>query len=136
MIEALFKNRTNNTFIQLFRYTFVGGIAFVFDFGTLFVLTEYGNVYYLTSAAVAFLIGVTINYFLSIAWVFHRRSVVSRQVEFYVFMGIGIAGLGLNEFFIWFFTEIIQFHYLYSKIVSTFFVYLWNFSIRKFTLFR
>ena len=29
IIEKLLKNRTNNTFIQLFRYAFVGGVAFI-----------------------------------------------------------------------------------------------------------
>ena len=136
MIEGLLKTKTNNTLIQLFRYTFVGGVAFIFDFGTLFILTEYFNVYYLISAAIAFLLGLTINYFLSIIWVFEKRTIKSKYIEFVIFALIGIFGLILNEFFIWSFTEILNIHYLFSKIISTVFVYLWNFFIRKFLLFR
>jgi putative flippase GtrA len=136
MIEVLLKTKTNNTLIQLFRYTFVGGVAFIFDFGSLFILTEYFNVYYLISAAIAFLLGLTINYFLSIIWVFEKRSINSKYIEFIVFALIGTIGLALNEFFMWFFTEIVNTHYLFSKLISTVFVYLWNFTIRKFTLFR
>ena len=136
MIEQLLKNKTNNTLIQLFRYTFVGGIAFIFDFGTLYLLTEYFNIYYLVSAAIAFLFGLTINYFLSIIWVFQKRSLKSKYVEFIVFALIGIIGLALNEFIIWFFTETVNIHYLQSKIISTVFVYLYNFSIRKYFLFH
>ena len=136
MIDQLLKNKTNNTLIQLFRYTFVGGFAFIFDFGLLYILTEYFNIYYLVSAAIAFLLGLTINYFLSVIWIFKNRSIKSKYVEFVVFALIGIVGLALNEFIIWFFTEIINTHYLYSKLISTALVYLWNFFIRKFTLFR
>lgn len=135
MIEQLFKNSTNNTFIQLFRYTFVGGFAFIFDFGSLYILTEYLNVYYLLSAAIAFLLGLAINYFLSVIWVFGKRSIKSKHVEFVIFALIGIFGLALNELIIWFFTEVVNIHYLYSKLISTALVYLWNFFIRKFTLF-
>ena len=135
MLNQLIKNKTNNTLIQLFRYTFVGGVAFIFDFGTLYILTEFFNIYYLVSAALAFLLGLTINYFLSVIWVFKERSIKSKYVEFVVFAFIGIIGLALNEFIMWFFTEIVNLHYLYSKLISTIIVYLWNFFIRKFILF-
>ncbi len=136
MLKLLLKTKTNNIWIQLFRYTFVGGIAFIFDFSCLFVLTEYFNVYYLISAAIAFLIGITINYCLSIAWVFEKHAIKSRLLEGIIFACVGIIGLVLNELFIWFFAEKIRLHYLQAKLISTVFVYLWNFFIRKFTLFR
>jgi putative flippase GtrA len=136
MMEQLFKNKTNNTVIQLFRYTFVGGLSFIFDFGSLYILTEYFNIYYLVSAAIAFMLGLTINYLLSISWVFEKRSIESKHVEFFIFAIIGIVGLALNELFIWFFTEIVGAYYLYSKLMSTGLVYLWNFFVRKYTLFR
>ena len=133
--EKLLKNRTNNTFIQLFRYTFVGGVAFIVDFSSLFFLTEFLGIYYLTSAAIAFLLGLTTNYILSIVWVFSKRRIKNRWFELGIFAVIGIVGLAFNELLIWFFTEHIHFHYLLSKIVSTVFVYLWNFFARKSILF-
>ncbi|MBW1971284.1 MAG: GtrA family protein [Deltaproteobacteria bacterium] len=136
MIEKLLKRKTNNIFIQLFRYTFVGGFAFIVDFGSLFVLTEFIHIYYLISAAIAFILGLGTNYILSIIWVFDKRIFKNKYIEFMIFGIIGIVGLGLNELFIWFFTEEMHFYYLISKIISTFFVYLWNFFARKFILFR
>jgi putative flippase GtrA len=134
--NILIKGRTDNTFIQLFRYTFVGGIAFIADFCSLFVFTEIFAVHYLISAAIAFLLGLMTNYSLSIVWVFHKHTMNNKLYEFIIFAIIGILGLGLNEFFIWFFTERVGFYYLLSKIFSTVFVYLWNFFTRKFVLFR
>jgi putative flippase GtrA len=134
-MDGLLRAQRNDTLAQLFRYTFVGGLAFIVDFSSLFVLTQFLKIYYLVSAAVGFLLGLALNYGLSITWVFAKRSVEKRWVEFLVFALIGVVGLALNEFFMWLFTEIFHFHYLLSKIGSTLFVYLWNFFARKFALF-
>lgn len=136
MLQKIIDNNPNNTLVQLFKYTFVGGIAFIFDFGSLYVLTEIYNIHYMISAAIAFLIGLSINYYLSIVWVFKKRSLKSKSLEFSIFMLIGLVGLILNELFIWIFTEIANIYYLNSKILSTFLVYLWNFFIRKYILFK
>ena len=106
------------------------------DMGTLFILTEYANIYYLTSAAIAFLLGLATNYFLSIFWVFNRRSVQNRMAEIIIFAVIGVIGLGLNEGLIWYFTEIVCLYYMISKVISTGFIYLWNFFARKYILYR
>jgi putative flippase GtrA len=130
------KTDPNTLFGQLCRYTIVGFIAFVFDFGTLYGLTHFLGVHYLLSAAAAFVLGLSVNYTLSIKWVFSRRTVRNGSAEFLIFALVGAAGLGLNELFIWLFTEIAHFHYLVSKIISTIFVYLWNFFARKYALFN
>ncbi len=96
LIKSVFKEKTDNTLLQLFRYTFVGGFAFIVDFGTLFILTEYCNIHYLVSGGAGFILGLTINYFLSVKWVFSTRVVESRLMKFWLFSLIGIAGLGLN----------------------------------------
>ena len=121
---------------QLFRYTIVGGFAFIIDFGSLVLLTSVFHVYYLYSAAIAFMLGLSTNYSLSITWVFSTRSLSNRYAEFAIFAWTGIIGLGLNEFFMWLFTDIGHQHYVVSKIVSTFLVFSWNFLSRKFILFR
>ncbi len=123
-------------FPQFCRYSVVGGIAFGCDFAVLFVLTHFLGVHYLVSACIGFLVGMTVNYALSTRWVFDRRSIQNKKVEFLVFALIGLAGLGMNELFMWLFTEIARLHYLGSKAVSTVFVYLWNFFARKYSLFK
>jgi putative flippase GtrA len=106
--------RSSDTFPQLCRYTFVGAIAFAFDYGALFGFTHFLGIHYLISAGIGFLIGLCVNYVLSIKWVFRRRSSGSKSAEILIFALIGVAGLGLNELLIWFFTEIALFHYLLS----------------------
>jgi putative flippase GtrA len=136
MLALLFKRRTDKTSIQFLRYIFVGGVAFLVDFGSLYLLTDFLGVYYLISAAIAFILGLITNYLLSISWVFNKHKFDSKSFEFGVFAVIGIIGLILNEVFIWFFTAELNFYYLISKILAAIIILFWNFFARKLTLFR
>lgn len=128
-------SKSDKTSIQLLRYGIVGGIAYSVDFGFLFFLTEFIKIHYLVSAAIAFILGLLTNYVLSILWVFPKRTLADKRIEFLIFSIIGLIGLGFNELIIWFFTELIHFHYLISKIFSTIVVFFWNFLARKKILF-
>ena len=134
-IKSFIFNKSDKTSVQFVKYVFVGGIAYCVDFGSLFFLTEVVKIHYLVSAAIAFILGLLTNYAISILWVFPRRALANKRVEFLIFSVIGLVGLGLNEVIIWFFTESMHFHYLISKIFSTFVVFIWNFIARKKILF-
>jgi putative flippase GtrA len=134
-LSFLFKGKTDKTFLQLFRYTFVGGFAFIVDFALLYVLTDYLYIHYLTSAAISFIAGLVVNYILSKIWVFNKSSYKNRWVEFLVFALIGIVGLLFTEILMWFFTSALSIYYILSKIATTVIVYLWNFFARKIIIF-
>lgn len=136
MLSVLIVNKTDSVLIQLFRYTVVGGMAFILDFSTLYLLTEYLLIHYLVSAVIAFLLGLTFNYVLSTLWVFSSRNLENRYAEFVIFSCIGFGGLLTNELTIYFFTEFASLHYLHSKLISTAIVYIFNFSLRKYILFK
>jgi len=134
-IRSFLFKKSDKTSVQLFKYFFVGGIAYTVDFGSLFILTDIVKIHYLISAAIAFTLGLITNYTLSIFWVFSKRTVDNKRLEFIIFSIIGVVGLGLNEGIIWFFTETVHFHYLISKVFSTVVVFFWNFFARKKILF-
>ncbi len=135
-VRKLLTQSTDKTGIQFFRYIFVGGVAFLVDFASLYIFTDYIGIFYLISAAIAFILGLITNYILSINWVFNRRSLDNKTIEFSVFAFIGIVGLGLNELLIWFFTAEIGLFYLLSKISAAIIILFWNFFARKVTLFK
>jgi putative flippase GtrA len=135
-IKTLFAGKTNQVLIQLFRYTFVGGFAFLVDFGLLFLLKEICGLHYILSASLSFIAGLFVNYIISIYWVFTSSKNQNRKLEFLYFGIIGLIGLGFNDLFMWLFTDKIHFHYLFSKIVAAILVYLWNFFARKYLLFN
>lgn len=122
--------------LQFLRYSVVGGIAFVVDYGTLYLLTEFLGLHYLISAAIAFILGLICNYCLSTKWVFGESRIRSRWAEFIGFALIGVVGLGLNELIIYVSTDILGIHYMIGKIASTFIVFIWNFLARRFILFK
>jgi putative flippase GtrA len=134
--KKIFLQHTDNIFLQLFRYGFVGGTAFVIDFGLLWALTEFLHLHYIFAATFSFIAGLTTNYFLSKMWVFNQTKVKSRTVEFLVFAFIGVIGLLFNDLIMYLATEKMAQHYLVSKIISTVIVFLWNFLARKFILFN
>lgn len=134
IIDRLFVKKTDNFFVQLIRYTFVGGFAFVVDFGLLWILTEFAGFHYVLSATISFIAGLLVNYFISTLWVFESKM-KSKAVEFIAFTLIGIVGLGLNDLFIWLFTEQLHIHYMASKLITAVLVYLWNFMARKYFVF-
>ena len=131
------KNKHKSIIIrQLVLYGIVGGIAFIADYGTLWFLTEYCHHHYLLSAAIAFILGLVINYVLSTKWVFSDRKYKSKWIEFLFFTFIGIVGLGLNEILIFIVSHNLDKHYMIGKIISTIVVFFWNFLARKYLLFK
>jgi putative flippase GtrA len=135
-IDKLIKNQTDSTHIQFFRYIFVGGAAFIVDFVSLFIFTDVFGVYYLISAALAFILGLIANYTLSINWVFNKRTLDNKISEFTIFAFIGVIGIFLNVAIIYLFTEYVGLFYLLSKIIAAALILFWNFFARKITLFK
>ncbi len=135
-IRRLFVGGTSDVRVQLLRYFFVGGFAWLVDFGLLAGLTELAGMHYLWSAAVGFMAGLVINYVISVWWVFDSRRLSSPLAEFGLFAFIGVAGLGWNELLLWLLVAFGGVHYLLSKVAATAFVFGWNFVVRKVVLFR
>jgi putative flippase GtrA len=69
-------------------------------------------------------------------WVFDRRTISNGPLELTILAVIALVGLGLNEAIMWSAHELLHLHYLMAKAVSGAVVSLWNFSARKFLLFR
>ena len=136
LFHKLFYGSTDKLLVQFVRYFFVGGFAFVVDFGLLYILTEYAGLHYLLSATLSFIAGLLVNYIISCLWVFNGSKFKNRLVAFLFFAAIGVVGLALNDTLIWLFTDCIGTHYMFSKIVAAAMVYLWNFFARKYLVFR
>lgn len=135
-LKTLLKDKPDSLIGQLLRYAVVGGISFVVDYGSLWLLTEKAGLPYLWSAAIAFILGLICNYLLSTAWVFGESRIKNAWGEFLAFAIIGLVGLGLNELIMYGCTDGLGFHYMLSKIVSTGIVFFWNFLARRFLVFK
>lgn len=118
------------------RYLLVGVISFGVDFTVLVALTEVAGLHYLVSGALAFTVGVLINYLLSVTWVFERRGRAHNTTfEFLVYAVIGVTGLGVNQVVLYSLSDILDFHYTLSKLAAGAAVLLWTFFLRRAVLF-
>ncbi|WP_373797279.1 GtrA family protein [Jeotgalibaca porci] len=117
---------------QLMKFGVVGIIATVIDFVVLTILTETFGVYYLTSAAIGFIVATLFNYVASMRYVFNSRfGPHEKRKELIIFILLSVVGLGLNQFFMWLFVEFFSIFYIFSKVLATVLVMAWNFVSRK-----
>lgn len=136
IFKSLFIENSNSSLIQSLRYVFVGGGAFLVDSLLLYILTKFG-LHYLISASLAFLFGLTVNFFLSKKFIFTKASQITTPLgEFFAYGLIGVIGLALTELFMFLFTSVIGFYFMISKISSSVIILGWNFFARKLFLYR
>ena len=131
MIDKLFKQKTDNIFIQFFRYVSVGGTAFAVDFFFLYFFSDICGIYYLVSAVLSFIISVLVNYIMSTKWVFNQDNIENKVLEFNLFILISTIGLVFTEILLYLFTDVFGIYYLISKIISAIIVLFWNFIARR-----
>lgn len=129
--NKLFKIKTDNLYLQFFRYIFVGGTSFIVDFLIYISLINFFGINYLISAALAFLTAVLVNYVMSIRWVFNQDKIDNRVVEFNLFLLISGLGLVFTEILLYLFTDILGVNYIISKIIASIIVLFWNFTARR-----
>ena len=129
--RALFIAPTNNGYIQLFRYGFVGGGAFCVDFATYCILERWG-IHYLLAGIGAFIVGFAFNFTVSRILIFcadgnqkiNRRELLSVLI-------ISCIGLALTELLLFVGVYWINMDYRLSKIFASVLVLFWNYIARK-----
>ena len=116
---------------QLVKFGFVGGIAFLIDYGFLYIFTEYFHLYYFVSSILSFSISVIFNYVASVIWVFDVDKEKSKVRNFIIFIFLSVVGLAINQLIMWFGVEVLSYYYRLVKLVATFIVMVFNFVTRK-----
>lgn len=117
------------------KYTLVGGLAFVADFAALAILVSGLGVHYLLATLLAFLLGVWVNYQLSVHWVFSFRYFNHRGAEFTLFMLVGVVTLlGSLSLMAWLVSGM-GLHYMLAKCVAAALTLIANFAGRRLLLF-
>lgn len=129
---------------EFFRYALVGGVSFLADFGTLtffeeIVFGQREDWQIFVSTAAGFIVGLIMNYILSLIFVF-RSSDNKRDGKsvgaFLVFALVGVIGLGITEGLMHLGVNVMHFHYMITKIVTAGIVLVWNYLGRKILVFN
>lgn len=147
-IKKIVSGKTDNTFIQFFRYIFVGGGATVVQYLIMIVMKEAFGIDANIGNAFGFVGGLITNYIISTYWVFDKAAVKNKAAEFTAFALIGVVGLGINQGLIWLFDKPLaekqafgslipeRFYYIIGQVLATGITFFWNFFARKYLLFN
>lgn len=133
--------RYKGVVLDFMKYAVVGGVAFAVDFGVMVGCREFifpavsWGVY--ASVAFGFFAGLTVNYLLSMVFVFSDRTRYRdgwTWSAFCWFAAIGVAGVILTEFGMWVGYGLLRFNYMAVKVVVSGCVLIWNFLGRRILL--
>ena len=130
-VKGLIFAPTHNEYLQFFRCMLASSIATVADWFSLIFLTEVG-MFYISSAALAYAVGIMVNFLLSKFFAFNGAVAKTGLVlEFLGYIIIGAVGMGLTIGIMFILTSLAHFHYLGSKLIATTIVFIWNYVARK-----
>ncbi len=134
--NVIFKVLNKPQIYQIIKFGIVGMITAAVDYFLLYALVEFYSMNYLTATAIGFFVGSTLNYILSLLFVFEGGRFKSKFTEFSVFIIFTAIGLVLNHLIMWFGVDILESNYLAIKIISLVLVTLFNFLTKKFLVFK
>jgi putative flippase GtrA len=120
---------------QAAGYAGASALAFGTDFLLLLLLVAVSGMAYLPAAALSFLAGTLVVYWLSIRHVFDYRRLEDWRREFAIFAGLGLAGLAVNLAAIYMLVEGFGLHYLIAKVGAAGCTFCVNFLLRRWMLF-
>jgi len=126
--------RIRETLIKMIQFGMVGGLMIILNVVLLFLLTSLIGIYYIVSAILSYLLLTGLSFFLNEKWTFNsithpnHKKLWHRFVSYYL---VALSGMTLNILILFLLTEYGNVFYLYSSIIASFLVFLWNFSLNK-----
>lgn len=120
---------------QIIKFGAVGFLCFFIEYGLLILLHELLHLDVLLANLIAFVVSATVNYILSILFVFETDKNKNRKKEFIVFFALSVGGLIINEIVMWAGTKVLDpfwsSSYIIVKPFATGVVMVYNFITRK-----
>lgn len=132
----LFKKKNNQLHVEFFRYFVSSGISLIFDYLTYFLLTRIFRTNYIISNIIGNTVGMIVNYILNILWVFEKRKIKNKIVEFILFAITFFLGTAIHTFVFWIFKDLLLIYDIISRVIATIISYFFRFITRKIFLFK
>lgn len=123
-------------FHSLFKYVTSGGTSALVNIGTLYLLTEYGQVHYLQSAVVSFILAFFVSFTLQKFWTFQNMDTKMVHWQMMWYLLLSLTNLLVNTLIIYSLVEYIRLWYVAAAIVSGAILAVTNFFVYKLVIFR
>lgn len=130
---------------ELIKFCVVGGSGTLVDFGTTWLLKEKAHLNRYVANSCGFILAASTNYILNRLWTFHSQNPEITK-EYFLFIGISLLGLLLNNCFLWLFSEKIslpllsnhgsKLRFYSSKLIAIGLVTVWNFFMNYYITFK
>ncbi len=135
---------TNNEFIKVILYLFVGGTAALVEWGLFYLFFYYLlvglglNVDILTMLATALAFGLSTlyHYFLGNILVFDSGSKYDKSKELSLVFLVSIMGLVFNLVLMYIFVGLLAWQPMFAKVLTSCIVVVWNYLSRKKWIFK
>ncbi len=124
-------NYTNNEFIKIILYLFVGGSAALIEWAFFYAFNSAMSVNYLASTACAYFLSTLYHYFMCNILVFTSGVRYGKAKELSLVFLVSGMGLLFNLILMYVFVGLFAWDGLPAKIAATCIVVVWNYLARK-----
>ena len=135
---------TNNEFIKVILYLFVGGTAALVEWGLFFLFFYYllvglglsVDTLTMVSTALAFGLSTLYHYSLGNILVFDSGSKYDKSKELSLVFLVSIMGLVFNLVLMYIFVGVLAWQPMFAKVLTSCIVVVWNYLSRKKWIFK
>ena len=121
--------------IKFLKFCAVGLSGMLIDFGTTWLLKEKARINKYIANSTGFILAATSNYIWNRIWTFGSKN-EEIAVEYFSFILISVAGLGINNFVIFILNDKLKMNFYLSKLIAIGVVTIWNFAMNFLITFR
>ena len=135
---------TNNEFVKIILYLFVGGTAALVEWGLFYLFFYYLLVglglsidtLTMVATALAFGLSTLYHYFLGNVLVFDSGSKYEKSKELSLVFLVSIMGLVFNLILMYVFVGLLAWQPMLAKVITSCIVVVWNYLSRKKWIFK
>ncbi len=121
--------------IKFLKFCAVGFSGMLIDFGTTWLLKEKVRINKYIANSTGFVLAATSNYIWNRIWTFESSN-NEIAVEYFSFILISVAGLGINNLVIYILNDRLRINFYVSKLLAIGVVTIWNFIMNFIITFR
>lgn len=126
--------RLNN--IKLLRFVISGGSATLIDLILLYILTKYLLVWYVLSAALAFIAAFMVSFVAQKFWTFEDHSTDRLQSQGSIFFVVALISLAVNTYAVYALVDYLHLYFMLAQIIVSAFIAVSNYFVYSKFIFR